>query len=70
MTAKEARELAISKLMDTDKIRESIEVMANAGHMYCTLEIKKIREPELSKAVLEAEGFKVELSEKHFSITW
>lgn len=70
MTAKEARELALSKLMDTDKIRETIDTMANAGNMYATLEIKKIREPELSKAVLEADGFKVEISEKHFSITW
>ena len=70
MTAKEARELALSKLMDTDRIRETIEVMSNAGNMYATFELEKIREPELSKAVLEADGFKVELSKKHFLITW
>jgi hypothetical protein len=69
MTAKEARELALSKLIDTDKIRESIDVMANSGHMYCTIETKNIREPELSKAVLEADGFTVELT-GFFSITW
>jgi hypothetical protein len=70
MTAKEARELALSKLKDTDQIRENIDVMAKAGNMYAVLDLKKIREPELSKAVLEAEGFKVELSQTHFSITW
>lgn len=70
MNAKEARELALSKLMDTDKIRESIDIMANGGATYATIETKRIREPELSKSVLEADGFKVELTEKFFSITW
>jgi hypothetical protein len=70
MTAKEARELALSKLKDTDQIRESIDTMAKAGNMYATISLDQIREPELSKAVLEAEGFKVELSQNHFSITW
>ena len=70
MIAKEARELALSKLMDTDKIRESIETMSNTGNTFATLDVKKIREPELSKEVLEADGFTIELSGKFFSITW
>ena len=69
MNAKEARELTLSKRKSTDEVREVIKVMANSGVFYATIETEKVREPELTKTVLEAEGFTVVL-DNFFSITW
>lgn len=69
MNAKEARELTLSKRKNTDEVREVIKVMADSGVFYATIKTEGIRNPELTKAVLEAEGFTVVLDD-FFSITW
>lgn len=69
MNAQEARELTLSKRRSTDEVMEMIKTMAGAGNSYATIKTVEVREPELTKAVLEAEGFNVVLDD-FFSITW
>ncbi|MGB3153534.1 MAG: hypothetical protein WBB06_02970 [Chitinophagaceae bacterium] len=69
MNAREARELTLSKRKSTDEVRGVIKVMADSGVFYATIKTEEVREPELTKAVLEAEGFNVVL-DNFFSITW
>jgi hypothetical protein len=69
MTAQEARDITISKQKSIEEIYESIQVMARSSCNYCCLKILEVREPEKAKEELEANGFKVEVTE-FFNITW
>jgi len=70
MNAQQALELTNSKRKTLADVYGTIESMASGGHNYATLETRLLLDIEGYEEALVNDGYKVEVSEKHFSITW
>jgi len=70
MTAQEAMEITKNARKSLTDIVNGIRIMAEAGNDFCAYELNNVREPEEYKKHLEELGFKIEIGNTIFKITW
>lgn len=70
ITAKEAKELAISKLKTTETVFETIRAMADSGYFSATFDKTKLLDKEATKTAVIEQGYVVDETELHLTINW
>ena len=70
ITADQARELALANRRPLSYTFRAIKGMAEGGNNYATFQLRLVLDADAQKAELEKAGFKVEISDTHFSVNW
>lgn len=70
MKASEAKELTRKSLRGQQSLLDSVNAMAKSGNYFASFELKSILDPEERKKEFENDGYKVEITETNFKITW